>query len=119
MKRIILLVVSLGIGGCAPTYSELRERAPLYQGHTTMTPQAFVDCALPKWLNQSALAHVVKDGDSRVVVMPRDGYVTVPRATLTASPSISSGSSIVLQTKFYSASNSKTKELWSAAQACK
>lgn len=118
MRQTILFMALLGIAGCAPTYSELRERAPLYQERTTMTPQAFVDCVLPKWLDQSALTHIIKDGDSRVVVMPRDGYVTVPRATLTASPS-TSGSLVVLQTKFYSTANSKTKKMWAAAQACK
>lgn len=113
-KGWMAAVAALMLVGCA-TYSSIKDRAPLYEGTSTKSPDAVATCVLPAWMGINAAAHVVADGDRRVVVVPTGGLASSQvLMTLTASP-VDHGSSVAMRTM---PSMGKFKAQWDQAQAC-
>jgi hypothetical protein len=116
MKWMLFALAVVGLAGCA-TYSELQQKAPLFQGHSGKTPAQFAECVLPKWVDLNASSHIVSDGDSRTIVMPGQGpFANNTVASLTAVPA-GGGSDISYRTPVGSSFPGPKKQ-WAAAQAC-
>lgn len=114
LRRAAVAAMLVILAGCA-TYSDLRDRPADYSADTTKTPQAYAECVLPKWIESNAGAHIIADGDSRVIVAPVGGGTpTAVAATLTASPT-AAGSHVEM--KHMPALNKFTDQ-WGQARSC-
>lgn len=113
MGMIAVVVMGSFLTGCV-TYSDIQKRALTYSGHTDKSPQAYAECVQPKWMEFSASAHIVPQGENRTIVFPTPGgseYVTM---TLSVDKS-PSGSDVSMRTQ---PSLGSFEKQWKAAQSC-
>lgn len=114
MKACAVVLVIATLSGCA-TYSDLRERPADFMGDTAKTPQAYLSCVEPKWVNFNAGAHIITDGSGLVLVVPVGGGTpTATMMTLAATP----GASETHVEMKHMPSLSDFSKQWQAAKSC-
>jgi hypothetical protein len=112
MKRIVALLPALLLSGCV-TYSEMQQRPAQHEADSSKSPQAYVDCALPGFVDLQADTHAMKDGTAMVIVGPistRGGDIGM---TVTATPR-ENGSHVALR----AIAKTSTKRAWAVAARC-
>ena len=112
MKRMLVALVVVGLSGCA-TYSEMQQKTPYSTNQTAKGPQAFADCALPRLVDVQADAHVMKDGDASVLVLPIGNRGGDLAGTITATPS-GQGSEVAIR----ATSSRSADKMLSTIKAC-
>lgn len=109
-----LLAGAGGLAGCA-SYASVSDRMPIHQAHSSKSPDTYMACVAPKWSETSASAHILPDGDRRVLVVPIAGFAgDQVMMTLTVTPQ-ADGSDIAMRTM---PSVSTWQQQWDQAQAC-
>ena len=103
-----MIGVAVLLAGCV-SYADIQKRPPVHEGKTSKSPDQVASCVLPKWMETSASAHIVPDGDARVIVVPSNAELIT--MTLTAS----SGGDVAMRTQ---PSVSTFDKQWQQAQSC-
>ncbi|QNK01686.1 hypothetical protein [Dyella telluris] len=72
MGLVAFAVIGSLLTGCV-SYGEIQQRKPLFTAHTDKSPQTYLECVQPKWMEENTFAHIVPNGDDRTLVMPNPG----------------------------------------------
>lgn len=82
--RLMLCLILLTLAGCA-SYAERMAQEPKFTGHTDKTPDEFVACAMPRFLEVMPASRVVPDGESRSIITS-DAFNSTIGVAITAYP---------------------------------
>lgn len=70
INKVSACIILLGLlTGCA-TYSDLRNKPPSYVVTSNKTVNQIAECSLTKLINIHASAHIIKDRNSSIIVVP-------------------------------------------------
>jgi hypothetical protein len=113
MKWVLVALAAM-LAGCA-TYSDLKERPADFTGSTSKSPQAYLECVVPKWTDEYAGSHIITDGGGLVLIAPVGGGTpSVVAMTLTAT-SMDGGTRIEMK---HLPSLSDFTDQWHQARSC-